>query len=98
MAYANTKTHRHLVKGRLLLGGLAGQGRLRGDHAQARSDVLGLCLNGMDRRLSVGVGLRWLLLKVLEHLLKLKMPVTESERRVISESLRDVQAMIIQAK
>lgn len=92
------KTRCHLVKGCLLLGGLAGEGRLRGDHAQASGDVLGLCLNGMDRRLSVGVGLHWLLLKVLEHLLKLKMPATEIERRVISEGVSGVQAMKIQSK
>lgn len=33
-----------------------------------------MCLNVMDRRLSVAVLLHWLLLKVLEHLLKLIMP------------------------
>lgn len=48
----------------------------------------------MYRRLSVGVRLHGLLLKVLEHLLKLKLAVIESTRRGFSESLRDVEAMI----
>lgn len=98
MAYENTKTHCHLVKGRLLLGGVSGQGRLRGDRAQVSGDILGMCLNVMDRRLGVVVWLHWLLLKVLEYLLKLTMPVMESQRRVIGEGLRGVQAVIIQVK
>lgn len=52
---------------------------MEGGHAQASSNVLGVCMNGMDWRLSVDLGFHWLLLKVLEHLLKLK--VTESERK-----------------
>lgn len=67
------------------MGGLGRQGRLQGDHAQASGNVLGLCFNVMDRRLSVGVWLHWLLLKVLKHLLKLKIPEIKSERRVNRE-------------
>lgn len=67
---------------------------MRCDHALSSCDVLALCLNVMYRRLSVGVRLHGLLLKVLEHLLKLKLAVIESTRRGFSESLRDVEAMI----
>ena len=84
MLIKNENTYCHLVKGRLLLGGLValgGQGRMRGDHAQASGDVLSVCMNGMDWRLSDDLGLHWLLLKVLEHLLKLKVPVRERERQ-----------------
>lgn len=59
------------VKGCFLLCGLVEYGRLCGDHAQGSSDVLGLCLDCMKRRLSVGLWLHWMLLKVLEHLLNL---------------------------
>lgn len=92
------KHKRHLVKGCLLLGGFSGQGRLRGDHALASGDILSMCLNVMDRRLSVAVWLHWLLLKVLEHLLKLTVPVMESERRVIGEGSKGVSTEIMQVK
>lgn len=69
---------------------------MRVDHALASGDILGMCLNVMDGRLSVAVWLHWLLLKVLEHLLKLQMPVMESERRVIGEGSKGGQAEIIQ--
>lgn len=71
---------------------------MRGDHAWASGDILSMCLNVMDRRLSVAVWLHWLLLKVLEHLLQLTVPVMESERRVIAEGSKGVSTEIMQGK
>lgn len=70
-SYQNMHTHHDLIKGCLLLGGLGGEGRMLDVHSYASGDILDACVNGIGWRLNGGLRHHRLLLKVLEHLLKL---------------------------
>lgn len=62
----------YLIKGCLLLGGLGVQGGWRRDRVRAGGHVWDLSLDEVNGKVAVAFGLRWLLLKGLEHLLKLR--------------------------
>lgn len=65
------KTLDYLIKGRLLLGRLGVWGGLRSDRVRAGGHIWDLSLNEVDGEVRVAFRLHWLLLKGLEHLLKL---------------------------
>lgn len=71
LVYKIQKTLDYLIKGCLLLGGLGVRGGLRSAHVQASGHIWDLSLNEVNGKVTVAFRLHWLLLKGLEHLLKL---------------------------